>query len=610
MSLGSPRHAAGFFDSLAGGCAARLRFFNASSNGSNVLICHEVRRTELYRYLSDNGDSAAADACRSLNIRSWQDVQTDDGTFWPLALPDLVRRVLSNERLTGGSATRVWVDVECPPVRFAAGITRSGKIADSQRELSELIVRYDCDLVFAYDVRQWSAAELLAMVSFHPNVLNDQRAEPNPFFGRTAQWACSGDSYSRLLQQDGGEISSILLENCTDFIGIASLDGRPQYVNPAGLRLVGLDNFDEAERLSVLDFLPMEDRAKARDEFWQTLTENGRWRGEIRFRHFKSGNAIPLLMDWFRIDDQRTGKPMVMATVSRDLTKQKQVEAELRMLNEELEKQVSSRTQALSEANWNLHRVATERSQVDARLKELQAELFHAGRLSAMGQIAGTLAHELGQPVGAAINYINTARRSLESGGDRRDLIRRAMDDAADVLLRAGQVLQRTRDFVVGVEPERYSENVQNLIEEALSLALIGHAAAGISVASLVEPGLPPVLVDRTQIQQVLFNLCRNAIEAMVSSEPRILSLTAVSFNDDSVKISIGDSGPGISYEVSLRLFEPFVTTKRHGMGLGLSICRSIVEAHRGRLWHEDQHGRGTIFHFTVPVAVPDANAR
>jgi two-component system sensor kinase FixL len=139
---------------------------------------------------------------------------------------------------------------------------------------------------------------------------------------------------------------------------------------------------------------------------------------------------------------------------------------------------------------------------------------------------------------------------------------------------------------------------------------LIGHAADGICVSSMVEPGLPPVLVDRTQIQQVLFNLCRNAIEAMVSSEPRILSLRAVLFNEGSVKISINDSGPGISYDVSRRLFEPFVTTKRHGMGLGLSICRSIVEAHRGRLWHEDQHGRGTIFHFTVPVAVPDANAR
>ena len=116
------------------------------------------------------------------------------------------------------------------------------------------------------------------------------------------------------------------------------------------------------------------------------MTEMGRWRGEIRFRHFKSGNAIPLLMDWFRIDDKRTGKPVVMATVSRDLTQQKQVEAELRMLNEGLEKEVALRTQALSEANRNLHQVATARSQADARLKELQGELFHAGRLSTMGR--------------------------------------------------------------------------------------------------------------------------------------------------------------------------------------------------------------------------------
>ena len=159
---------------------------------------------------------------------------------------------------------------------------------------------------------------------------------------------------------------------------------------------------------------------------------------------------------------------------------------------------------------------------------------------------------------------------------------------------------------MAGVEPERYSEDVQDLMEEALSLALIRHAAAGICVSSMVEPGLPLGLVDRTQIQQVLFNLIRNAIEAMVGSEFRVLSLTAALFNEGSMKVSIGDSGPGISYDVALYLFQPFVTTKRHGMGLGLSICRSIVEAHGGRLWHEDQPSGGTIFHFTVPVAFRD----
>ena len=489
-------------------------------------------------------------------------------------------------------------------MRFAEAITRSRDIADSQQELNELISRYECELVCADHVRQWSAAELLEIVSFHPSVLDDQRAEPNPFFGRTAQWAYSGDRWSPLLQRD--EISSILLENCTDFIGIAGLDGTPRYVNAAGLRLVGLDNSDEAKRLSVLDFIPMEDRPAFRNEYWRSVTETGRWRGEVRFRHFKSGNAIPMMMDWFRIDDQRTGKPVVMATVSRDLTKQKQVEAELRKLNERLEKQVASRTQALSEANRSLQAVAIERIQADAHLNELQAELFHAGRLSAMGQVAGTLVHELGQPLGAVINYIKTARRILENRSDRVDLVRAAIDDAAGVLLRTGQVLQRVRVFVAGVEPERCSENVQDMIEEALSLALIGQAAAGICVSSMVEPGLPPVLVDRTQIQQVLFNLCRNAIEAMVSSEPRILCLTAGLLNKDSIEISIADSGPGISHDVSFRLFQPFVTTKRHGMGLGLSICRSIIEAHGGRLWHEDQHGGGTIFHFTVPLAVQD----
>ncbi len=241
-----------------------LPFLNGKPNSSNVLICGEARRTELYQFLCDNGDIVAADICRPLNIRTWQDVQADERALWPFALPDLIRRVLSYERLSGGSATRVWVDVERPPMRSAEAKTRSGEIADSQREFSELIWRYDCDLVCAYDVRQWSAAELLEIVFFHPSVLNGQRAEPNPFFGRAARWAYREDSWGRLLQGDGGEISSILLENCTDFISIAGLDGTPQYINPAGLRLLGLDNVDEAGQLSILDFIPLEDRVAVR----------------------------------------------------------------------------------------------------------------------------------------------------------------------------------------------------------------------------------------------------------------------------------------------------------------------------------------------------------
>jgi C4-dicarboxylate-specific signal transduction histidine kinase len=280
-----------------------------------------------------------------------------------------------------------------------------------------------------------------------------------------------------------------------------------------------------------------------------------------------------------------------------------QAEAELHSLNERLEQEVVSHTNALSEANANLQRASGLQRLADARLRELQSELLHAGRLSVMGQMAGALAHELGQPLGAIANYINTARRYLTNGdGNMLDLARLNMDDAAEAVLRAGRIIRRLREFVAGGEPERDPENLADLIEEASSLALIGSAALGVDVSQHIAPQLPLVLVDRIQIQQVIVNLIRNAIEAMANSERRELTLTASLSNVTNVEISVADSGPGVSEHVAPRLFQPFVSTKRQNMGLGLSICRSIVEEHGGQLWHESREGGGAVFRFTVPV--------
>ena len=327
------------------------------------------------------------------------------------------------------------------------------------------------------------------------------------------------------------------------------------------------------------------------------MTETGRWCGELRLRNFKTGAIIPVLMDWFRIDDKRTGEAAVMATVSRDLTAQKQAEAELRSLNNRLDQQIRSRTIALSDANFDLQRAVELQRHADARLQELQSELFHAGRLSAMGQMAGALAHELGQPLGAITNYINAARRFLTEGRDHEpELARMNMDNAAEVVLRAGRIIQRLREFVAGGQPERQPENIADLIEDAGLLALIGTAALDIDVARHIAPKLPLALVDRTQIQQVLVNLIRNAIEAMADSKRRELTLTAARSDRETIGIAVADSGQGIPDDVASRLFQPFVTTKRQNMGLGLSICRSIVEAHGGQLWHEPNTSSGTVF--------------
>jgi two-component system, LuxR family, sensor kinase FixL len=264
----------------------------------------------------------------------------------------------------------------------------------------------------------------------------------------------------------------------------------------------------------------------------------------------------------------------------------------------------------------------------EARLRELQAELLHVSRLSAAGEMAAALAHELNQPLTAAASAVQAARRTLASASPegldgQLPEVREAMDLAAEQALRGGQIVRRLRDFVARGEADPRLESLPKLAEEAAALALVGAKERGAAVALRLEPGLPPVLADRIQVQQVLFNLMRNALEAMGDGEApagggggaprrrRELVVSAAPAGPDTVEIAVADTGPGLAPEVAGRLFEPFVSTKPAGMGVGLSICRTIVEAHGGRLWAEPNPGGGAVFRFTLPAAPsPGAAAR
>jgi two-component system sensor kinase FixL len=244
----------------------------------------------------------------------------------------------------------------------------------------------------------------------------------------------------------------------------------------------------------------------------------------------------------------------------------------------------------------------TERQRTEARLQELQTELVHISRLTAMGEMASALAHELNQPLSAIANYMKGSRRLLENRSDEDSIvIRDAMEKAAEQSLRAGQIIRRLRDFVARGESERRIESVKKLIEEASALALVGAKEHGVRVRFQIDPSHDLVLVDKVQIQQVLLNLVRNAIEAMEQSERRELLIATRPRGDELVEISVADSGPGIAPEIAAQLFQPFVTTKRYGMGVGLSISRSIVEGHGGQIMVEANHGGGTVFRFTLP---------
>jgi two-component system sensor kinase FixL len=246
----------------------------------------------------------------------------------------------------------------------------------------------------------------------------------------------------------------------------------------------------------------------------------------------------------------------------------------------------------------------TERHKTEERLESLQSELIHVSRVSAMGTMASTLAHELNQPLTAVANYVEAIRDMLaKPEPDDLPMIREALDDTAKEALRAGHIVRRLRDFVARGEVEKTIENLPILINEAAVLGLMGAREKAVEPRFDLDPYASPVLVDKVQIQQVLINLIRNAVEAMADGPVRQLTVSSRPDAPGFVRVVVADTGPGISPEVAAQLFTAFVSTKAEGMGLGLSICRTIVEANGGRIWAQPGEAGGTEFHFTLVSA-------
>ena len=244
----------------------------------------------------------------------------------------------------------------------------------------------------------------------------------------------------------------------------------------------------------------------------------------------------------------------------------------------------------------------TERQQAELRVHDLQSVLAHVQRVSEMGTLATSLAHELNQPLTAIANYVETASEMLQSPPDDETLaiIREALDECAAQSVRAGQIVRRLRDFISRGETEQRVESLQRLVTEASALALVGAGGPDLEVDVQLDQSADRVLVDRIQIQQVLLNLMRNAIEAMEESPVRRLLVYSEREPGGLIRITVADSGPGLADDVAQHLFEPFRSTKQAGMGLGLSISATIVGAHGGRIWAEPSKLGGTAFHFTV----------
>jgi two-component system sensor kinase FixL len=249
----------------------------------------------------------------------------------------------------------------------------------------------------------------------------------------------------------------------------------------------------------------------------------------------------------------------------------------------------------------------TRRQDRERLLHEMQSELLHISRLSTMGEMASALAHELNQPLSAVANYLQGSRRLLQNiADDRTPAIMAAMDKAAEQAIRAGQVIHRLRDFVARGETERRIESIKKLVEQATALALVAAKDQTVRMNLQHDPSIDLVLVDKVQIQQVLLNLLRNAIEAMQTSERRELNVSTNPAENKMIAVKVADTGSGISPDIAAQLFKPFVTTKRQGMGVGLSISRTIIESHGGQITVAPNPGGGTIFCFTLRGVVPE----
>ena len=364
-----------------------------------------------------------------------------------------------------------------------------------------------------------------------------------------------------------------LVEQASDLMAIADLEGgTPIYLNKAGLKMVGFDNVEEARTRRGIHYIFPEDREFVNTVLWPSVLEKGFWSGEMRLRHFKTGEPIPIHYSAYRIDDPETGQPVNVGNVCSDVSERKRAEEKLR---------------------------ASEQRLIDAQL-----ELAHVTRVTTLGELTASIAHEVNQPLAGVIANAEACLRWLDRGTPNLDAVRRSVEWVIEDGNRASEVIRRVRALANKTEIERVPLDVNEIVREVITLVqreLISHQ---VSLQMELAPALPMILGDRVQLQQVIINLVMNGIEAMqpVTDRPRQLVIRSCQDEPHQMLTSLTDCGVGISSENAGRLFNAFFTTKAGGMGMGLSICRSIVEAHGGRLWATANVPWGATFQFTLPV--------
>jgi PAS domain S-box-containing protein len=356
-----------------------------------------------------------------------------------------------------------------------------------------------------------------------------------------------------------------LVENSPDFIGLASLDGSVYIVNPAGRTMVGLDSGAQVAETRILDYVAEEDRVIVQQQVLAHVLREGEWEGLMRLRHFKSGTIIPTHQHIFLIKDPGTERPVAMATIARDIT---------------------------------------ERKRSEEALRAARSQLAHIARVTTMGELAASIAHEVNQPLTAVVTNGDAGLRWLSQSPPNVDEAQKAMREMVKQGHRASDVIARIRALLRKAKPNFSSVDTRELIEEVLTLTRQKVEEHGVIVRVEVAADIPPVSGDSVQLQQVLVNLILNAVESMGAARNSAgkLLVTSQCLGANEVVIAVHDSGTGIAPQYQEQLFQPFFTTKGTGLGMGLAISQSIVEAHGGRLWATSKEGQGATFHFSLPI--------
>lgn len=278
-------------------------------------------------------------------------------------------------------------------------------------------------------------------------------------------------------------------------------------------------------------------------------------------------------------------------------------EESYRALAQTLESRVDERTRELSATNRRLQHEITERTEAESRLAAMHDQLIQVSRLSAMGTMGATIAHELNQPLAAILNYMRGAERLIGGMDDPPADLLTAVGAVAANAHRAGTIIRNLRNLVQQRPVERARESVHTLFEEAQVLGLIDSSSLGIACRLDIDPDVDCVLVERTQIQQVLINLIRNAVDAMDGCAQREIVLGAYRVAGERVCICVSDSGPGLPPDILSAAFTSFKSQKPEGPGIGLSICRTILEEYGATLSARNKEGGGAVVSFDLAEA-------